>query len=601
MKYCLAFLTFALLGASALPAQEIVAGLSSNRAAVGEPVQLVVTVRGARGAEVPDNLSVNGLRINLAGRSTQFEMRNFKMSSTLTYTYIVVPQVEGEFTIPSFDVTIEGKTFRTQAMRLSVAGSARAPQAPSLPQYPMPSGPPGGSMPPPPSNDNARPYFAEMVLSKKTAYVGEVVPVELRFYFHSRIGGQVGERPNFSGEGFTVQKFSNAAKREQIVDDTTYVVFTFQSAITAVKSGTLEIPAASLEARLNLPGNRPQGFDDFFSNLPIPQGMFNETQDVTLETKPQSLEVLPLPKDGRPDDFSGAVGKFTMDASVSPKKAGAGEPVTLTATIGGRGNFDGMGAPTLTGDEGWRSYPPSDKFQATDAINFTGEKNFDFALVAREDQSATPGIRFSFFDPSTGKYETLVQAPLPVTAKAGGPAGNAADAATTAEPQAATTPPPANPAATPDIAIMAGGSSSWQSLFFRKDFLLANACLVLAWLALVAGFSLRNFSRSAAGLRMARRRQASSALAALRSASPESFYADASRFLALRLNVPEEAVAEKLSSAGLPDPVRLAILALLERHAEAKFAAGASAPPSAEERQAAIAQLQQLDASCHEK
>ncbi len=602
MKYCLAFLTLAFLTASTLSAQEIVAGLSSNSAAVGEPVQLVVTVRGARGADVPDNLSVNGLRINLAGRSTQFEMRNFKMSSTLTYTYIVVPQVEGDFTIPSFDVTIEGKTYRTQAMRLSVSGSARAPQMPSLPQYQVPSGPPGGSMPPPSSNDNARPYFAEMILSKKTAYVGEVVPVELRFYFHSRIGGQVGERPNFSGEGFTVQKFSNAVKREQVVDDTSYVVFTFQSAITAVKSGTLEIPAASLEARLNLPGNRPQGFDDFFSNLPIPQGMFNETQEVTIETKAQSLEVLPLPKEGRPDDFGGAVGKFTMDASVSPKKAEAGEPVTLTAKIAGRGNFDGMSAPTLTNDEGWRSYPPTDQFQANDAINFTGEKKFDFALVAREDQSATPGIRFSYFDPSSGKYETLVQAPLPVTAKAGSSAAGApAPGPAPSQPQAGTTPPPVNPAATPDIAIMAGGSSSWQSLFFRKEFLIANACLALAWLALVIGFSLRNFSHSASGQRLARRRQARSALADLRSASPETFYAEVSRFLALRLNVPEDSVTEKITMSDLPDPVRAGVLALLEKHAEAKFAAGAAVPPSADERQEALAQLQQLDAACHEK
>ena len=149
MKRALAILVPLILTASPLCAQEIVAGLSSNRAQVGEPVQLVVTVRGARGAEVPQTLSVNGLRITLAGRSTQFEMRNFKMSSTLTYTYLVVPQFEGEFTIPSFDILIEKKTYRTQAMRLSVSGSASAPQPPPMPQSsaPLPSGIPNS--PPP--------------------------------------------------------------------------------------------------------------------------------------------------------------------------------------------------------------------------------------------------------------------------------------------------------------------------------------------------------------------------------------------------------------------------------------------------------------------
>lgn len=590
MKRFVAVFLLAFLAAAALPAQEIVAGLSRNTAAVGEPIQLVVTVRGARGADVPQTIAVNGLRINLAGRSTQFEMRNFKMSSTLTYTYIVVPQLEGDFTIPSFDVGIEGKTYRTQAMRLSVSGSAQVPQAvPTLPQNapPMPGGPPPVS-----SDPNARPYFAELVLSKKSAYVGEVVPVELRFYFLSTIGGQVGERPNFSGEGFTVQKFSNAAKREQVVGDASYVVFSFQSAITPVKSGALEIPSASLEARLNMPGSAPQGFDDFFRNMPIPQGMFSETQDVTLQTKAQTLEVMALPKEGRPDDFSGAVGKFTMDASVSPKKANAGEPVTLAVTVAGRGNFEGLGAPTLTGDEGWRTYPPSDKFRTTDAINFTGEKKFEFAMIAREDQSQTPGVRFSFFNTSTGKYETLVQAPLPVTATAGSGGAPAA-----AQPAAPGSTPAATPAAAaaPDISAMAGGSASWKSLFFRKEFLLANACLGVAWLAVVLGFALRNFSASKAGRRLARKKQAREALARLRSVEPEAFYGAVSQYLALRLNVGEGEIAARVQNSGLPSEIQDSLLGALDRFAESKFAAGGSAPPPAESRDAVLASLKKFD------
>ena len=106
----------------------ISASISSNRAAVGEKIQLNVTVRGVRGADVPQTLSVNGLHINLAGRSTQFEMRNFKMCSILTYTYIIEPQVEGDFIIPSFDVTIEGKNYRTQAIFLTVSGARTPPR-----------------------------------------------------------------------------------------------------------------------------------------------------------------------------------------------------------------------------------------------------------------------------------------------------------------------------------------------------------------------------------------------------------------------------------------------------------------------------------------
>jgi len=589
MKRALAILVPLFLTASSLCAQEIVAGLSSPRAQVGEPVQLVVTVRGARGAEVPETISVKGLMIKLAGRSTNFELQNLKFTSTLTYTYLVVPQAEGDFMIPPFDVAIGGKTYRTQAMRLSVSGSANAPQF--QPQQQIPASPPSG--PAPSAPDNSRPFFGDLVLAKKSAYVGEVVPIDLRFYFQSRIGGQVGERPNFSGEGFTVQKFSNAVKREQIVNEANYVVFSFQSSITPVKAGTLDIPAASLEARLQVPGKAPQGFDSFFNNLPIPQGMFAETQDVKVETRAQKLDVMALPKEDRPADFSGAVGKFTMETSVSPKKAGGGEPVTLRVTVSGQGNFEGMGAPVLTGDEGWRSYPPSDKFHSADAIGFTGEKAFEFPMVARQDQTRTPGVRFSYFDPSTGKYATLTQDPLPVDARAGG-------ASSGAPRQTTGTAAPAAPSPTPDITVMSGGASSWTALFFRKEFLAANAALAFAWLAAVIAFSVRRFSASPAGRTLARKKQARQAFARLGGIAPASFYDEVSRFLALRFNAPgdQASLVERIESSSFPSEIKSSLQQMVARHAESKFAAGGSVPPSAEERESVLATLKELR---HEK
>ena len=585
------FVVLAILLPLCLRGQEVAAGLSGNQAQVGEPVQLMVTVRGARGAEVPQKLSVKGLQINLAGRSTQFEMRNFKMSSTLTYTYLVVPQFEGEFTIPSFDVQIEGKTFRTQAMKLSVSGDARAPQVPGLPQQnagPLPSGQPV-------SADEGEPFFADLILSKKKVFVGEVVPLELRFYFNSRIGGQVGERPNFGGEGFTVQKFSNAVKREQVVNGTNYTVFSFQSAITAVKSGTLEIPEATLDARLQLPGKAPQGFDSFFNNFPLPQGMFTDNRDVSLKTKPMRIEVLPLPKDGRPEDFSGAVGKFTMEASVSPRKASAGEPVTLKVAVSGQGNFEGMGTPLLTGDEGWRSYPPSDKFQSTDAVGFTGEKTFEFPLIARQDQTRTPGVRFSYFDPSTEKYGVLAQDPLEVDAKAGGAPPPASG--TPAAPPGDEPAPPAAPPSTPDVAAMSGGSSSWTALFFRKEFLIANASLAAAWLAVFLIAALRKFPQSRAGREMARKKHLRDAFAGLRDVEPAGFYERAKDCIFLRFDAGGDdlATAAKIDSSPLPPEFKASLHRVIERHGESKYAAGGAAPPSVEERQAVISMLKELE------
>lgn len=590
------FLAAAYLFAASLVAvaQDVTTQLSSQQTRVGQPVQMMVTVTGGR-AELPQTLSVNGLQVNLAGQrsssSAQFGSGGFQSTTSTTYIYLVVPQFEGEFMIPSFDVTVGGRAFQTKPMRLSVGNAGASGQAPPTQSAPgQPQQPRSSSS----SSSNTRPYFAELILTKKKAYVGEVVPAELRFYFSSRMSGQLGDRPNFGGEGFTVQKFSNAARREQVIDGETFQVFSFQTSLTPVKIGTLTIPPAKLDARLQVPGSAPQGLPDIFGNL---GSMFSQSQDVAIETKSTSIEVLPLPKEGRPEDFSGAIGQFTMDVTASPKKTEPGEPVTLAAVIAGEGNFEAMSAPTLTGDEEWRSYPPAEKITTADSIGFTGEKKFDFTLVARKDQTLTPGISFSYFDPDASKFETIVQPPLPVNARAA-----AASSAPTPVPSAptatdASSTPPATASGTPDIASMASSASSWLSILQRSDFWLANAALAIAWLAVAAILNVRRFAASSAGARAARRRKAKQLLTDLRTTDPELFDEKAVQYLYTRLETDPLSIPLRLDALPLPDDVRTSINKILHREAESKYAAGTSTPPSGEIRADALAALAKLDAS----
>ncbi len=561
-------------------AQDVSTRLSAREAAVGEPVQLSVVITDARSADLPQSLSVNGLRINLAGRQSQFQMgTGMKPTSTLTFTYMVVPQFEGEFTIPSFEVSVQGRIYKTQPMQLSVSGNARVPANPALP---MPQSP---NAPPQPSGLPDKLFFAETVLSKRKAYVGEVVPVELRFYFSDRVSGQLGDRPTFSGEGFTVQRFSNPQRREQIVNDSNYVVFTYQTSITPVKAGKLEIPAATFNARLQLPGRSAGGIQDLL-------GMFADVREVTLESRPTSIDVLPLPSEGRPADFSGAIGNFTMEATVKPAKVAAGEPVTLTVAVSGQGNLDAMGSPTLTEDEGWRTYPPSDKVVPDDAIGFSGKRVFDFTLIAREDQTRTPGVSFNFFDPSSGKYETLTAAPLTVEAKG----GSAAPAVATGQPSAATNAPSPIPVQT-EVAPTTPptGASDWQPLFLRRDFLVSNAALAVAWLALFGFLALRRFEHSESGRRLAAKRHTKSLLNRLGEGDPAGFYDRAVEFLRERLDCDALTLPERLSRLSLDPAVAESLRTLLARQTEARYGITSTRTPSPEERTTFLAALQSID------
>ena len=88
------------------------------------------------------------------------------------------------------------------------------------------------------------------------------------------------------------------------------------------------------------------------------------------------MEVKPLPPNA-PPDFNGAVGTFTMKSDANPKKVQVGDPITVTAAITGRGNFDRVTAPALENDSGWHKYPPSDKFKQDDDVGISGAKTFE--------------------------------------------------------------------------------------------------------------------------------------------------------------------------------------------------------------------------------
>ena len=585
MKKTILWLCLLVLSAAALVAQEVTAGLSSPTSVVGQPVELVITVRDARGADVPQTIGVQGLRIELIGRATRFEMNNLKVTSSLTFTYSVVPANPGEFTIPPVEVKVGNKALKTNPARLSVLAASQMPATPVRPQQaPVAS---AGQF----ASDATVAYFGELLLSKNKAYVGEVIPAELRYYFNSRISGEVGDRPNFGGEGFTVQKFANVPKREQIVNSENYIVFGFQTALAPAKTGTLDVPASTLGARLQIPGSAPAGFADLFRQFggTIPQGMFTESREVSIETKPTRLEVLPLPKEGKPVEFSGAIGKFKMEASVSPMKAAPGDPVTLKVLISGQGNFDAMGAPVLVDDEGWRSYPPVDKFQSADAIHYTGEKAFDFVLVARQDQTQTPAVRFSFFDPATGKYETLTQTPLPVDAKAGG-------STVVAAPQSKmTSPTPA--VATPTPVSMAssrssGGATSWGAFLLRPDFLMCNAALAGIWVLGLLWMLIRKLKRSSLGARFYRQRGIQEKLTSLKACDAASFDSLATECMLQVLECPNDLAkaSHKLQSTSSGEVLQQ----MLDRLSESKYSAYGSRVPSVEERQRIIDALAEL-------
>lgn len=412
------------------------AQLSRTQTVVGVPVQFLIEVDGSTNVVLPQEIAVDGLQIQRTGQQTRVEIINFRMKTSAVYSYTVYPDREGVFEIPSIDVTVDGKRVQTRPVKLQVdAGSPGVPVQRAIPVQPGQGAFPPGSQPPTAPaepGEEKQLAFAKLILPKTEVFVGEMVPVEVRFYFNQGYQFEIqGQRPNISGEGFTVQRLPDPQRGEQRIGNEDYHVLSFRTAITPLKSGQIELPSVTLNALTRIPMSSMGTIDDIFDQFFSGSGGLGmgQNRELAISTEPSQLTVKPLPKEGRPANFSGAVGEFTISSMADPVKVEPGEPVTLKVTVVGKGNFDAMGDPVLIGDQGWSSYPPAQDFQPDDPVGFTGQKNFEFALVAREPRTETPGAEFSFFNPESAQYVTISASPVAVQAAA----SNAAVASATAD------------------------------------------------------------------------------------------------------------------------------------------------------------------------
>src|ERR1700757_2876109 len=163
-----AFVALACMQTARADSPSVTAVLGNSEATVGETVELQIKVTGPRGAQPPEEISVDGLEIHSTGTSRQFEIRNFSTSSSVTYNYTILPLRAGRFTIPPQTVHAGGKILRTPELALNVADA---------PGRPPPTTTRPGRSTQNQSTNAGELVFAELIVPKKTAYVGEIVPV----------------------------------------------------------------------------------------------------------------------------------------------------------------------------------------------------------------------------------------------------------------------------------------------------------------------------------------------------------------------------------------------------------------------------------------
>ena len=392
---------------------EVSATLSPGSFPLDRAAALNITATGVRSFQ-HDIPEVDGLNFHRRGQSTQMELINGALSSSVTLTYLVQADRVGSFTIPAIQVSTKDGTAMTREIPFEVT----APQAATITQQ---SASTGASTTRLRSGEAAKLAFLRVTPAKERSYLGEVVPVQIQVFFREGIKANLNSLPQLHGEGYVLQQLGREpVQTREHVNNTSYSVLTWESVLSGIKEGAHEI-SMEIDATLLLPEQR-RGSTSAHSmfNDPFFNSFFSSYQEknVKVASPARTLTVLPLPEKGKPKDFSGAIGDFQLSVSANPVELSPGDPITLNMIVSGQGNFDRVQAPKLSTEKGWKTYTPSSEFleDGSRPGPGRGKKVFEQAIVAKDATlQEIPAIEFSYFDPTAALYKTLSANPIPLT------------------------------------------------------------------------------------------------------------------------------------------------------------------------------------------
>jgi hypothetical protein len=381
-----------------------------SRIKVGESATILVTSFGRlKDIDLP---TIPGLEFEELGRSHGYEFLN---GTPIPATFVrirVTAQFPGVFTIP-------GLTPNSQSIGLEVVNGNEPNPYAWRSQMPAPPPVVAATLPKGAQLQAGGAAFVHLTVPTRAVYVGESVPVDIELGLRPGIVTSVNGLPTLTGSDFTLNNLSKQPeRREQAIEGSTFVVLTWHSALAAVKAGDFSLSAETpVTAKISTLSAADRAVASRLA-WPLLQSMYNgiAPKDISIGSAPSALKVLPLPTEGQPKGFGGAVGEFQVSSDISPATVAAGDPLTLRLHVTGTGNFDRVDSTMFDHLDHWKTYPAKSSFTPSDPVGYHGEKVFEQPLIAAQPgEQSIPGLEFSYFNPNTRRYERVQTQPIKVT------------------------------------------------------------------------------------------------------------------------------------------------------------------------------------------
>ncbi len=359
--------------------------LSKDKLGVNERLRVEFTMNKDGDNFNPPNFK--GFKVVMGpSQSISSSWINGKRSFSKSYGYILTPTATGNFEIGQATIEIDGKTFKTVPKKVQITAAVANPNAPKT------------------ANDIADENLHLVAeVSKTSPYLNEAVTVVYKLYISPSVS-VTNFRPidspkynNFWSQDIPVKRYDT--------QNATYDGKPFRSVILKrvvlypQKTGKLIIEPLALEVYVDVPTNRR----DFFG------GKIFKQAKKTVSAGRRTLNVKSLPEAGKPADFGGAVGDFDFSVTTSKSSLNASESLQARVEVTGKGNLKLFQLPIPELPSALEVYEPEfDESVRTTTTGMEGKVANNYTVVPSfRGKYPIPSISFSYFNPKTGKYNTL--------------------------------------------------------------------------------------------------------------------------------------------------------------------------------------------------
>lgn len=377
------------------------ATISRSTVYTGERVEFTIEVSGSfTNVSRPEMPDIPGFRLlsDTPSTSRSFNFINGRSSTSYAYTYYLTAEERGTYEIPPVPLTIDGDTYPSNSIRVTVIDrndSASDPEADSRPEI-----------------------YLQMQLSDESPVSGQQLIADVVLYFRDELEvNSFQPVPGWKAEGFWKEELDNSSSRRRaeptVINGMRYNrVSLLQFALFPTKSGELTISPYEVSVSVRSSSTRDDPFSSFFG------GFGSNRRQIELKTDPLTLDVRSLPPGESGNDI-GAVGNFSLDRSVSSREVTVGESIEIETTISGSGNIPLLSKPEYEIPEGMEVYTPRENASVNRGNRrISGTKVFTDVLVARTPGSYTiPETTLSWYDPGSERYASRTLPSITVRAR----------------------------------------------------------------------------------------------------------------------------------------------------------------------------------------